>query len=85
MVNSTEIAQTLLKKGLSINACAGQEGNTCLHFACEDVNDEMIRFLLENSADPNIKNKEGKLPLQMVQNFDARSKVDKLIKSLTEI
>jgi len=59
----------LLKHGMDINGkCLN--GDTPLHFI-EDVN--VIKILLENGADPNIKNdKEGILPIEMDKSDEVK-------------
>ena len=57
----------LLAAGADINARSGEEQTTALHEACnamhsmETVQEQIkvVRFLLENGADPNVKNGEG--------------------------
>jgi ankyrin repeat protein len=39
------------------------EGSTPLHVACQQGNVEVIQWLLERKADPNIANREGKTAL----------------------
>ena len=46
--------------------------NTPLHVACEDGNVEVVRLLLEAGANPAMKNKEEKTPLEMSEKPVAR-------------
>uniref|UniRef100_A0ABD2XJS5 Uncharacterized protein n=1 Tax=Trichogramma kaykai TaxID=54128 RepID=A0ABD2XJS5_9HYME len=41
-------------------------GNTPLHLACFGENAKMIKLLMENGADPNSANEEGKTPLHVL-------------------
>ena len=58
---------------LSINA-QNAHGNTPLHLAVEGDLEEVVKLLLENGLDMEIKNIEGKTPLQL-----AHRRGDKLV------
>lgn len=40
-------------------------GCTPLHLACEEDRQEIVKFLVENGADLEIKNKEEKTPIDL--------------------
>ncbi|MEN2495873.1 MAG: putative ankyrin-repeat protein [Marteilia pararefringens] len=54
------------------------EGNTPLHLACEDLNQQLVILLLENGADPKLENSSQKTALQCIANFDAQVKFKKI-------
>jgi len=63
-----ETAKLLLESGANINE-RNDQGNTPLHgLVMKDGSYENIRFCLENGADPNIKNRDGKSCLDLVNN-----------------
>ncbi|WP_298623271.1 ankyrin repeat domain-containing protein [uncultured Legionella sp.] len=57
-----EKVAALIKDGNSINA-ACSEGFTALHWACMRRDETLISELMSHGADPNVKNKDGKTPL----------------------
>lgn len=63
---AVEAIRLLLDAGLDINA-ASNDGRTALHGTAsraDDVND-LIRFLIDRGANPNLKNKAGQTPLDV--------------------
>ncbi len=64
-VNDTDIVKFFVTKGFDINAYDGVEGNTLLHKAVMEKNEKMIRALIENKADLNAKNNDGKTALDL--------------------
>jgi len=55
-------------------------GRTALYFAAMDGNPECVRALLKHGADPRIKCKEGKAPLDVAELFE-RSEVQTLLQT----
>ena len=50
---------------------ANSDGNTALHLACQANKPEKVRFLLSQALyDPNVKNNNEEVPLQMTSNSD---------------
>ena len=50
---------------------ANSDGNTALHLACQAYQPDTVNFLLSQAhCDPNIKNKNEEIPLQMTTNSD---------------
>lgn len=88
--------QLLLLKGQDINEIAqttvfaDDTRDTALHAHCkkdktDNLNLSVIKFLLENKADPTIKNKEGKTPLDVVkENTEASGDVVDAIQQATD-
>ena len=65
--NSLDIVQMLVKRGAKVNAARPSDGMTALAFTCLTGNVEIARWLLENSADPNAKLKDGTSLVQLAQ------------------
>lgn len=70
--NSVAIAKLLLDHGASIHLNEKIGGETPLTFAVHVGYVDMIRFLLENGADPNLKNDDDETPLVIVTNSHER-------------
>ena len=64
-VGHVNIVKELLAARSSPNAQDG-EGNTCLHLAAEGKNKEVFDLLKATGGSPEIRNKEGKVPADMV-------------------
>ena len=60
------IVEALLQAGANPNI-QNRDGWTSLHCACETGNGEIIKDLLNNNADTQIKNKNGKTPKDVAQ------------------
>ena len=45
------------------------QGNTLLHYAAKNLNKVSISFLLGKGANPLLKNRDGKTPLNLVQEY----------------
>ncbi len=58
-----EIAAFLLERGAEINS--GQGGNTPLHGAVLYAKADLVKWLLENRADPNLVDYNGKTALEL--------------------
>lgn len=55
--------QFLIEEKVDINSTSGDSSHrTALHYAAEHGNLEIVRFLLQNSANPNAKEFRGKKP-----------------------
>jgi ankyrin repeat protein len=65
---TTDIASLLLSKGADINhplALEGGEGMTCLMMVVKNERMDLVKFLIENGADVNIKAKDGSTALSI--------------------
>jgi len=71
-------AKTLLAKGANINAVNGAMGGET--FLINDIKSfkepKFIKFLLDNGADPNIKDESGKTALDWAQQYNIGRKRD---------
>jgi len=59
-----QVFQALLKHGFDINQ-QDEKGNTILHNAVKLKDEEVVKFLLKAGADRNIKNNQGKIPIEL--------------------
>ena len=92
-MENIEIAKLLLSKGADING-QGYNGATPLHIAVDiaidgtiqsggkpgDEPTDFISFLLENGADQNIKDREGKSALDWAISYKSQKIIDELSK-----
>jgi ankyrin repeat protein len=62
----------LIENGTNVNA-RNYGGNTALHFATRGFDSELTKLLLDNEADPNVKNHEGMVPLSLMHSSRATS------------
>lgn len=61
--DDVEKCRDLLSLGVNVNAKSRSKKETALHIASEILSIDMMQFLLDNGADPNIKNDRGETPL----------------------
>ncbi|XP_033754838.1 serine/threonine-protein phosphatase 6 regulatory ankyrin repeat subunit B-like isoform X2 [Pecten maximus] len=62
----SNIIKMLASRGLDIDN-KGDHGNTPLHCASRDYDEQLIKTLLDLGADPTIKNKDGKTPRDLAE------------------
>ena len=72
-----DVMKTLLGKGADVNA-TNNAGMTALHYAAQRGSDRIVEFLATQGARFDIKNKQGKTPLEL-----ARGKTAALITKLS--
>lgn len=85
-------AQKLLNAGLVDINYQDNLGKTLVHYACENNWQDMLKFLIAQSANPNIPNKEGYYPVHIaihINNLDlvkilAQNKAEVNIKNINE-
>lgn len=77
MANSTDVLKLLLEYYKEIKLFAlnetDKDGNTALHLAAQHGNYNAVPLLLEDGADPSIKNYAGKTAAQMVDPLDVHT------------
>jgi len=66
-----QVAELLIRAGADLNA-ASAAGNTPLHSVAKLGDADLIRWMLDNNADPFKKNNEGLAPIDNVKNEDIR-------------
>ncbi|CAF1142382.1 unnamed protein product [Adineta ricciae] len=73
------LMKLLLAHNANINVQGGNERITVLHEALlnEPVNESLIKFLLENGADPHIKDKNGKSAIDLAVDLKLSSLFEK--------
>ena len=64
---ATDIVQLFLSRGADINTC-DVHGRTLLHSAAVNGHHRLIRFLLEQRMDPNLKANNGATPFTVCKN-----------------
>jgi ankyrin repeat protein len=86
--NQKEYIRLLVSKGIDINS-QDDNGNTALHYPLNNVlRDKMylpystgiVKILIEEGADPQIKNKEGKSPMDIAVESEENELIN-LLKS----
>jgi len=63
---SAKNLQILISRGADVNELSGPNKDTALHRAAIMGYPDMVKVLLENHADPNLKNKFGQTPLHVM-------------------
>jgi ankyrin repeat protein len=79
-----EMVETVLKEKVPVDAQA-RNGRTALHIAAGDGKAEMCEVLLAANANPNIKDGNGQLPVQLAANKVYVSIVRQLIAKKSEV
>jgi ankyrin repeat protein len=64
-----EIVKFLIASRADVNA-KGRHGNTPLHRACENGNEDFVKVLVTNGADVNVKNELDQTPLCMARSIE---------------
>lgn len=59
-----ELLRYLLESGANVNETSGEDGSTALHLAALQGCMQAVRLLLSHNADPKIKDKQGRTPLE---------------------
>lgn len=84
--NQKDYIKVLVSAGIDINSQDG-EGNTALHYPLNNVlrnraylplSTELVTVLLEEGADPRIKNKDGRSPLDLAREIGEDELIDLL-------
>lgn len=79
--SSKETISSLVRAKACIDA-QDDEGNTPLHIAAQFKNDDIISFLLENGANRNVENNDGKKPSVMAdEHIQSGQKLKRLLQT----
>jgi pectate lyase len=70
----------LAVEGIHINAQRGWPGGTALHYAVKGGYKEIAELLIENDADVNVKDRQGKTALDYAKQFNKQDIIDLLKK-----
>ena len=74
----------LITRGATVDAQDKNE-NTCLHHAVINDSVQGVKFLLENGADSNVRNSEGKSPYQIALDKNRRAIVSMIEKATASL
>lgn len=82
-VKIEDAAAKLLLKGAVVNKC-NRFGQTPLHYASEELNEEMVAMLLRHKADPDVRDRNGNTALHAVikkptTNFEESEEIVRLL------
>jgi hypothetical protein len=67
-----DMSAYLIIKGADVNYGKADEGATPLHFACANLRPRTVKLLLENGANPNVKDVDGVTPLMIASALGFR-------------
>ena len=56
-------------------------GNTALHYLCEDEKYDIVIEFIKKGGDIEIKNNEGKSPLDLIKSDDIKSIINSYLKN----
>ena len=70
-------AEILLRAGADINEVHDTFRDTVLHIAAQRGNAEIIKLLINNGADRNIKNRDGKTAAELAQSIEVKTLLEK--------
>lgn len=71
-MNNLDATDVLLKSDVKISV-QDNSGSTALHYACDNLNIEMILKLISHGCDPTIRDSDGKTGLDIVETCDSSS------------
>ena len=77
-----DLLRFMVESGMDVNEGACYEFSTPLHVAVRNGKWKIIRFLLENGADPCAKDVDGTMPLMLAARYGHASLVESLLESL---
>ena len=67
MENRTDVTLLLLHRGADVNKRSGLTQSTALHMAAQYNNTDVIEVLLKHGASTNIKDDEGRTPINLAR------------------
>ncbi|TMW58628.1 hypothetical protein Poli38472_010187 [Pythium oligandrum] len=85
MKNEVEIAKTLLSRQASVHAKSVRNALTPLHFAADKDSRNAAVFLVENGADVNAPDKNGRTPLHSAASSDSSEVAKFLLENGAEV
>lgn len=85
MVNNTELLQGMIEKGFSPDTREPTFKRSALHIACSRGFTDSVRVLLENGANPNIRDLNENTPLHLASCTENIAIIDLLLKYGTNV
>ncbi|XP_053684663.1 ankyrin repeat domain-containing protein 54-like [Sabethes cyaneus] len=85
MVNNTEHMQNMINKGFNPNNREFTFNRSALHIACSRGFTDAVRLLLENGANPNIRDLNRNTPLHLAACTENIAIIDLLLKYGTDV
>uniref|UniRef100_A0A182PA04 HIT domain-containing protein n=1 Tax=Anopheles epiroticus TaxID=199890 RepID=A0A182PA04_9DIPT len=77
--NNTEKVKEMIQQGMSPNTYESYFNRSALHIACSRGFRDIVRILLENGANPNIRDKNLNTPLHLASSTDSVEVVQMLL------
>uniref|UniRef100_A0A182UFT5 ANK_REP_REGION domain-containing protein n=1 Tax=Anopheles melas TaxID=34690 RepID=A0A182UFT5_9DIPT len=77
--NNTEKVQEMIQQGMSPNTSESYFNRSALHIACSRGFRDIVRLLLENGANPNIRDKNMNTPLHLASSTESVEVVQMLL------
>ncbi|XP_058464967.1 ankyrin repeat domain-containing protein 54 [Malaya genurostris] len=85
MVNNTELLQDMINKGFDPDTREQTFNRSALHIACSRGFTDAVRLLLENGANPNIRDLNANTPLHLASCTENIAIIDLLLKFGTNV
>lgn len=85
MVNNTELLQNMIDKGFSPNTREPTFNRSALHIAASRGFTDTVRVLLENGANPNIRDLNENTPLHLASCTENMALIELLLKAGTNV
>ncbi|XP_055629469.1 ankyrin repeat domain-containing protein 54-like [Toxorhynchites rutilus septentrionalis] len=85
MVNNTELLQEMIEKDFNPDTREATFNRSALHIACSRGFTDSVKLLLENGANPNIRDLNGNTPLHLASCTEHIAIIDLLLKYGTNV
>ncbi len=85
--NNVQIVELLLEKKVSVNTQVkdgSSDGPTALHIAASHGHQEIAQLLLNNNANPSLKDSQGRTPRDIVGNVEGKKAIIEMLEAAEE-